>query len=236
MPDEQLGDALAATIETARAAERDLFAALDPGVIERPIREGDWNPKDFQAHLTAWRGRHAQRLARIREGREPLARLEGQEEDEINAELRAERVDWAWQAIAAEADAVAEQLVAELRQAGQEVLRGPDRLIDLTFGNGLIHTLSHIRWLLEAGVELDAARVARYEADALRVATSPAIPAGSRAAETYNIACHHALRGSLDLSRQLLRDAFRMDPELLAFSRTDEDLRALWDELDALSG
>ena len=236
MPDDQLGDALAATIDTARTAERDLFAALDPRVIEKPIRTGDWNPKDFQAHLTAWRARHAQRLARIREGREPLPGLEGQEEDEINAELRAARVDWSWEAIVAEADAVADHLAAELRQADPEVLRGSDQLIDLTFGNGLIHTLSHVRWLLEAGVDFDPARVARYEADALRLATATEIPERSRAAETYNIACHHALRGSLALARQLLRAAFGMDRELLAFGRTDEDLRTLWDELDELAG
>jgi hypothetical protein len=236
MADHGLGEALAATIETARAAERDLFGALDGRVLERPIREGDWNPKDFQAHLTAWKDRHAERLARIRQGREPLPRSEAQEEDAINAELRAERVDWAWDALVAEADAVAERLAGELRLADPDVLRGPDRLVDLTFGNGLMHTLSHLRWLLEAGVPLDEARVARYEADALRVATAPAIPDRSTAAETYNLACHHALRGSLDVARQLLRDAFHRDPELLEFGRTDSDLAALRGELDDLAG
>ena len=108
--------------------------------------------------------------------------------------------------------------------------------IDLTFGNGLIHTLSHVRWLLEAGVQLDSARVARYEADALRLAKAPGVPQRSQAAETYNIACHHTLRGSLAVARRLLRDAFRMDPELLAFSRTDEDLVVLRDQLDKLGG
>jgi hypothetical protein len=235
MPDQQVGEALAITIETARDAERDLFGALDRTALERPIREGDWNPKDFQAHLTAWKARHAERLARIREGLEPLPGS-GQEEDAINAELRATRVDWPWKALVAEADEAADRLADELRQADPAVLRGPDRLVDLTFGNGLIHTLSHIRWLQEAGVALDPARVARYEADALRLVTAPVLPERSQATETYNLACHHALRGSLDLARQLLRDAFRKDRELLAFSRTDSDLLALRDELDELAG
>jgi hypothetical protein len=235
MADDDLGDALAVTIETARDAERDLFGALAPSVIERPIRAGDWNPKDFQAHLTAWKARHAERLARIREGRQPLPG-DGQEEDAINAELRATRVDWTWDALVAEADEAADRLAGELRQADPEVLRGPERLVDLTFGNGLIHTLSHIRWLQEAGVPLDPARVARYEADALRLVTAPALPTRSQAVETYNLACHHALRGSLDVARRLLRDAFRKDPEMLAFSRTDVDLVALRDELDELAG
>ncbi|HJP88130.1 MAG TPA: hypothetical protein VJ850_03770 [Candidatus Limnocylindrales bacterium] len=236
MPDQTLGEALAITIETARAAERELFGGLDRDAIERPIRSGDWNPKDFQAHLTAWKDRHAERLARIREALEPLARLEGQEEDEINAELRATRLDWSWDALVAEADAVAARLAGELRQADPDVLRGPDRLVDLTFGNGLLHTMSHIRWLLEAGIELDGSRVAQYEADSLRLVEAPALPERNRAAETYNLACHHALRGSLDIARRLLRDAFGTDPELLAFSRTDPDLEALRGELDELGG
>jgi hypothetical protein len=236
MTDDALTAALAATIDTARTAERDLFGSLDPAARDRPIRPGDWSPKDFQAHLSAWKGRHAVRLARLRGSQEPADADAESEEDAINARLRATRVDWAWDAITDEADEAAARLVAEIRQADPEEFRASDRLINLTFGNGLIHTLTHVRWLLEAGVPLDGARVAAFERDALRVAGVAAVPEHPRAAEIYNIACHHALRGSLDLARGLLRDSFRLDPGLVEFSRTDEDLVAIRGELEDLAG
>ena len=236
MTDDSLTDALALTIETARSAERDLFGGLDSEIRERPIRAGDWNPKDFQAHLTAWKARQAERFAAVREGRELLPPMEDQEEDAVNAELRAARIDWDWAAIVHEADEVADRLIRELRQADPEVLRASDRLMSGTFGNGVLHTLTHARWLLEAGVPLDRGRVAAFEDEALRVVTASALPEKARAVGVYDLACYHALSGSPDLARSLVRDAFRMDPELVEFSRTDADLESIRGDLDGLAG
>lgn len=236
MTDASLTGALARTIETARSAERDLFGGLGGSVLERPIRPGDWNPKDFQAHLTAWKARQADRFAAMREGRELPPPMDDTEEDAINAELRSTRVDWDWAAIVEEADAVAERLSLELRKSDPEVIRASDRLMSGTFGNGVLHTLTHLRWLLEAGVPLDRARVAAFEDEALRVVSVAAIPEKGRAVGLYDIACYHALSGSPDIARNLLRDAFRMDPELVEYSRTDEELQSIRGDLDSLAG
>jgi hypothetical protein len=236
MTGETLTDALAATIRTTRSAERDLFGGLDEAVRERPIRAGDWNPKDFQAHLTAWKARQADRFAAVREGRELPPPMDDQEEDALNAELRATRIDWDWPAIVDEADAVAERLVQEIRQADPGVLRASDRLMSGTFGNGVLHALTHVRWLLEAGVPLDRTRVAAFEGEALSVVSDPGIPDKARAVGLYDLACYHALSGSPDVARSLLRDAFRLDPELVEYGRTDDELRSIRDELDSLAG
>ena len=232
---EELTDSLAQTIETARSAERDLFGGLDEAIRTRPIREGDWNAKDFQAHLTAWKARQADRFTAMREGRELPPPMEDPEEDALNAKLRAARIDWDWAAIVEEADAVADRLVREIGQSDPAVLRASDRLIPGTFGNGVLHTLTHLRWLLEAGVPLDRGRVASFEDEALRVVSAAAIPERARAIAFYDIACYHALSGSPDLARNLLRDAFRMDPELVEFSRTDEELLSIRDDLEGLA-
>jgi hypothetical protein len=236
MTGETLTDALAATIRTTRSAERDLFGGLDEAVRERPIRAGDWNPKDFQAHLTAWKARQADRFAAVREGRELPPPMDDQEEDALNAELRATRIDWDWPAIVDEADAVAERLVQEIRQADAGVLRASDRLMSGTFGNGVLHALTHVRWLLEAGVPLDRTRVAAFEGEALSVVSDPGIPDKARAVGLYDLACYHALSGSPDVARSLLRDVFRLDPELVEYGRTDDELRSIRDELDSLAG
>jgi hypothetical protein len=235
MTDAPLTDALATTIETARRAERELFGGLDQAVLERPIRPGDWNPKDFQAHLTAWKGRQAERFARRREGLEPLPSTEVEEEDAINAELRRSRIDWDWDEIVAEADTVADRLIDEVRRADPDLLRASDRLISGTFGNGVLHTLTHVRWLLEAGVPLDRARVSAFADEALRVFAAPAIPEKARAVGIYDLGCHHALSGAPDVARGVLREAFRLDPELVEFSKTDGDLTSIRGDLDALA-
>jgi hypothetical protein len=234
MTDESLADALARTIETARSAERDLFGGLDRATLERPIRDGDWNPKDFQAHLTAWKARQAERFAATRERPEAAPPTEDQEEDALNAELRATRIGWDWAAVVVEADEVADRLIDELRRADADVLGASERLMTGTFGNGVLHTLTHVRWLLEAGVPLDRTRVAVFEDDALRALDSAAIPKVARATGLYDLACYHVLRGSPDLGRSLLRDAFRMDPELVEFSRTDDELLSIQDDLESL--
>jgi hypothetical protein len=236
MTDESLLDALAATIQTTRRAERDLFGGLDDAARERPIRAGDWNPKDFQAHLTAWKARQADRFAAVREGRELPPPMDDQEEDALNAELRATRIDSDWAAIVDEADAVAERLVDEIRQADPEVLRASDRLMSGTFGNGVLHTVTHVRWLLEAGVPLDRTRVSVFEGEALRDISTPAIPDKARAVGLYDLACYHALSGSPDVARSLLRDAFRLDPDLVGYSHTDAELLSIRDDLDGLAG
>jgi hypothetical protein len=235
MNDDSLLGALALTIATARSAERDLFGGLDPATLERPIREGDWNPKDFQAHLTAWKARQADRFAAIREGRETPPSMEDREEDALNAELRATRIDWDWAAVVVEADAVADRLIDELGRVDPNSLRASERLMTGTFGNGVLHTLTHVRWLREAGVPLDRARVAVFENEALRVLDSAAIPEVARAAGIYDLACYHVLSGSPYLARKLLRDAFRLDPELVQFSRTDEELVSIRDDLGGLA-
>jgi hypothetical protein len=116
------------------------------------------------------------------------------------------------------------------------MLRASDRLMSGTFGNGVLHTLTHVRWLLEAGVPLARARVAVFEDEALRAVNAAAIPELARAVGVYDLACYHALSGSPDLARNLLRDAFRMDPELVEFSRTDEDLLSIRGDLAGLVG
>ncbi len=229
-------DALVTTIETARSAERDLFGGLDPAVLQRPIRPGDWNPKDFQAHLTAWKGRQADRFARDREDVAPLPRTQDEEEDAINAELRLARIGWDWAAVVAEADRVADRLIDELRRADPDALRASDRLISGTFGNGVLHTLTHVRWLVEAGVPLDQARVSAFTDEALRVLDAPAIPEKARAVGIYDLGCHHALSGAPDMARALVSKAFRLDPELIEYGKTDAELDSIREDLDDLAG
>ena len=230
---EAVVDSLVAFLRTTREAERDVFGSLDPGVRDRPMREGDWSPKDHQAHLTAWKARQANRYAATGRGEEPGQTAE-EETDAINAELQAARADWTWDAIVDEADEVNERLIREISATSAETFARYDRLVGGTFGNGPFHALQHFGLVEEAGVGADSARIALFLEELATVANTGGLTDSDAAIALYNIACYHALAGRLDEARPFLRRAFGLSPDLVQFSMDDSDLTALRDELEDL--
>jgi hypothetical protein len=231
--DDRLVAALVEQLRVMRDAERDLFGALAPVVRDRPMRPGDWSPKDHQAHLTAWKARQVERIRAIRMG-EPFP-ADDRETDEINAELQATRADWAWDDVAAESDEVSDRLEAEIRAAGSAVLIDSQRLIGGIFGNGPFHAITHFAWLVDAGVGIDEARLATFIDAEERLLEAADLPDSDRGVGLYNLACAHAVAHRLDRARAILRDAFRMRPDLAEFAKEDPDLVDLREELGALS-
>lgn len=51
----------------------------------------------------------------------------------------------------------------------------------------------------------------------------------------YNLACYACVEGDLAQARPLLREAFQLAPHLAEDAGEDEDLRALWADLDGLT-
>ena len=227
-------DALVDHVRSTREAERDIFGALDPAVRDRPMRPGDWSPKDHQAHLTAWKTRQADRYEAIRNGREPL--VDEREDDEINAELQATRADWAWEDVEREADEVSRRLESEIAATDPTALAANDRLIAGTFGNGPFHAITHFGWLNEAGVGVDQSRLDAFMEEQEEKLRGEALSERDRGTGLYNLACAHALAGRLDRARSLLREAFRLRSDLREFANEDPDLEELRDELPVLAG
>ena len=230
-----VSDPLVATLveqlRVVRQAERDIFGGLEPAVRDRPLRPGDWSPKDHQAHLTAWKGRQAERIRATRTG-EPFP-TDDREDDVINAELQATRADWTWEAIAAESDEISERLGAEIRAAGGPTLIASQRLVPGIFGNGTFHAITHLSWLVDAGIGVDEERLAAFIDAEERLLADAEIPDADRGAGLYNLACAHAVAGRLERARALLPAAFRLRPDLAEFAKKDPDLVELRDELAA---
>lgn len=231
-PDDPLIGELLKHLRATRQAERDVFGRLDPTVRDRPMRPGDWSPKDHQAHLTMWKGRQADRYLAVREGREPLT--DDREDDEINAELHATRADWPWDDISAEADAVSARLESEVLAADPAVLRDNERLVGSTFGNGPFHALTHFGWLIEADVGALEERVNTFVDAEEHLLGGTGLPDRDRALGLYNLACAHTLAGRLERARPMLSEAFRLRPDLRDWAQQDTDLDALRGELPAL--
>ena len=199
------------------------------------MRPNDWSPKDHQAHLTAWKARQARRFAAAREGIEIPAVHDAGETDELNAEFQAARADWTWDAVVAEADQVSDQLQSEISATDPELIARSERLLDGTLGNGAFHAITHFGWLVEADVGVRADRVSEYVDEVVGQIRASRLPQSEVGASIYNAACFRALHGQLDQARELLREAFQLDPELVTFSREDEDLIELRDQIDELA-
>jgi hypothetical protein len=231
MEQRRLQDDIVATLQAAREAERDIIGALPEEVRLAPGPDGGWTPKDIQAHLSLWKARQAERHAAARRG-EAMAPPD-EDLDAINAELHASRVDWGWEAIAAEADQVTDELVAEIQATDLEKLLGNKRLLGGTMGNGASHALEHLPALARAhDREERVLALAREIEDIIR---GSAFPDTDKGVFLYNQACFHALGGRLDEARALLPDAFRVRPDLAQWAQQDSDLEALRAELRALA-
>ena len=216
-------------IRAARAAERDVLAALDAGVRDAPAADGGWSPKDVQAHLTAWKGRTVERLRALRVGlSEPIE----VETDEANAAFHAERSGWTWDQVLADADATTDELVAEIQAASDETLSLP-RISGTIMGNGSEHTLTHLT-PIAAGAGLES-RTLGLADDITAIIDRGGWPARAAAYARYNLACFHALSGNLDVARSLLRQALPEQEELREYAPKDDDLIALRDELPTLA-
>lgn len=222
---------LVGALRAAAEAEHEVFSAIVPGEREVPAADGGWSPKDVLAHLAAWRGHQVARMRAIREGREEPA--DGGETDEINAVIHAERAEWTWARVLADAEASSSGLVAEVEAASDETL-ATDRINGTIMGNGPEHDLAHLPGAAaRAGLE---ARVGTLADTVAGMVDRGGWPDRAAAYARYNLACFQALGGRLDPARRLLRQALAEREDLRAFAPDDADLVALRDELPTLLG
>ncbi len=226
-----LRSSLIDSLRACREAERAIFGALDPAVRDAPGPDGDWSPKDHQAHLSAWRNRQATKMAAARAGLpEPALPAEGV--DATNAIFHAERAGWAWPEVVADADATADELIAQIEAASDEAL-ADQKVIGSIMGDGPEHDLGHLGPIASIVGMTD--RVLAL-ADLTRAMLDRGDwPDRAAAYARYNLACFHALNGDLDTARALLRLALPGQDELLTLAPADDDLIALRDEIPTLS-
>ena len=222
-------------LQSMRRAEREVFGSLTASLRDAPIRPNDWSPKDHQAHLTAWKSRQVRRFAAARDGVEIPPLSDGPETDELNAEIHASRAHWTWDALVEEANQVSDQLENEIAATDPGLIASSERLLGGTLGNGPFHAMTHFGWLIDAGVGVDEGRVGEYVDEVVRLLRTSRLPRPDVGAGVYNAACFRALRGQSDAARDLLREAFSLDPELIEWSKQDEELVALRHELDELA-
>ncbi len=224
-------------LTATRAAERDLFGMLDADARTAPASIGEWSAKDVQGHLAAWRAIEARRLQAAAADDASLTAGDPaptDPDDPANARLHAERVDWTWDEVAAEADASVAALVAAIGESTSDALCDCSNEIAGTGASGVNHAMAHLSDIARLG-----GGEARYDAYAREIAAvllRNHLPPRDSGVILYNVACHHALTGELDDARSALRIAFARRPDLLEHAGTDPDLVSLREELTVLAG
>jgi hypothetical protein len=221
-----LTSSLIEAISIARNTERDIFGTFDP--VERDRTGTDeWSPKDHQAHLGAWRRRQIEKMTALRT-ETPDPGLPATDVDSSNAIFHAERSNWSWEEVYADAEVTSDLLMREVSAAGDSGLADSELLLSVV-GNGPGHALEHLA-AVSGAVDARSAVVALAEAlDAL--IDKGGWPSRSAAFARYNLACFHALAGRLDAARALLHRALPEQEELRELAPKDDDLLALRDEL-----
>ncbi len=230
-------EALILFATAARVAERAVFDGI---ATDRRNRRpsGGWSPKDVLAHISAWRDRQALRLqAGVDRNRAPsparmALRFDDATLDTMNARSHAERANWTWEHVEADADASSARLIAALRATDEMLLKDSAILVGSILGSGPLHDLEHLsavpgvrrktpsRGLVAVGREIAKAGVLATDDAGLLL---------------YNLACREALEGRIASARRVLRSALRIRPDLRAYAAQDADLVRLHGELGALS-
>ena len=227
---------LAEMLDAMRAAERDLFEMI-PSERREATSIGSWSAKDVRAHMAAWRAIEARRLEAAAGGQVSQDDDPATDDpvDDSNAILHDRYADWSWGAVAREADASVDALLAAIERSSTEMLCECDGTYAGIGANGVNHAMGHLPEVAglagTPGRERFGAFVQQVEAILRRGHLMPR----DSGVILYNIACARAVAGDLDETRRLLRAAFSRRAELREVARDDPDLAALGEELATLA-
>lgn len=230
-------EALIVFVEAAREAERAVFGKIPPRRRDRGIGDS-WSAKDVLAHISAWRDRQARRLtagtsgARAPSPSRMAIRLNDAALEAVNARSHAQRAEWAWEQVEADADVSAERLIAALRATDSGLLGSGELLVGSILGSGPLHDLEHLSAV--PGSRRTAPSRALVQVGR-RIAESGALGESNAARLLYNLACREALDGRLASARRLLDSALGMRPALSSMAKADHDLLRLRSGLEALT-
>lgn len=198
-----------------------------------------WSAKDVVAHLTEWVVRLAHDLDLAEQPEATRAIPPNYDNiDETNAEIYAQYQALSWDEVLAEMKrsfaAVREYALAatdlELDNPHRVPWREGRPLWRMLVGTAVEHPILHLGYYhIGQGNLSEAARL--QETSASRLLELDDTPTW-RGAQTYNIACIQALSGQKEKSLVNLAEAFRLNPELIEWSKQDPDLVGLHQDPD----
>jgi len=196
-----------------------------------------WAAKDVIAHNAAWKGRLAENLLAVSQGRAPR-RAEDFDFGRENAALFEEHRAKVWDQVVALADQAYLGLVEQVEGLAEEELVScevfhwqKDRpLWRLIVGTGYNHPFTHMAEYHRN--RDDSVRAGELIGEMARPLVDLDDSPTWQGVVKYNLACHHSLLGRKDDAINELREALQLDPELRDWSKQDPDLDPIRGEPD----
>jgi len=199
--------------------ERSLIGTLD-----------EWSVKDAIAHTATWKGRMAHNLLAVSQGKAPTQVDDYDRENEVIFERFREQP---WEQVLALAEdsyrSLADQVgaIEEGELGSQTVLPWQEgrALWELVVGNGYTHVILH---LAECHRNRGDTRRADEVSEAMARSSSE-LDASPRwqGIVRFNLACHYSLSGEKSKAIRELREALKLNPELIKWSKKDPDFEPI---------
>lgn len=214
-------------LDLSRSLQQQLIGDLDP--VERTANGTweNWSVKDELAHVIAWQLNSLARIAALLHA-EPVPDFS--DYHTINEAIYKTNHDRTLAEIAAEGDRAYADFVALIQSSSEDDLtrslpfseKESSSLVAQIMSNGFEHPAVHYADNYRRRGDLTKATQV-YETSVAAVTDWPEQYGVAR----YNLACFYALSGQADQAIGALREALRLRPDLLEWSKQDTDLVSL---------
>ena len=215
-------------VQNTYADLMDLVASLSP---QEKMAKGNlklWSAKDMVAHLNFWERHFINQLDKLAKSEKiPMA---GDYFDQVNDGVLYEHMDQTLEDALSEYQQIHAELLKKYENFSAEDLSDPKKfawlegrpMSDRILGNSVWHPQSHIAGFYAKHGKLEKA-TQMQEALTEKLRGFPTW--GPTAA--YNLACFYALNGMKEKAVLKLKEAFKLRPDLMEWSKQDSDLNSL---------
>jgi rhodanese-related sulfurtransferase len=217
----------------ARQQEREMVERLSEAERSAMGAPDHWVAKDFLANILLWKELQAQKLAAALRGETPPVWNDTERVHQINAAGFLRFQHRTFGEVREEGAHIFESFIAQVDRLSDEELNDPNHfawqegepLRGETLGNGLWHPCNQIAtFYLQSDRRSCALRLQEVLLEVVRQVDMPPENFG---VVIYNQVCFYATNGWPDKALQLLPEALRLRPTLIAWSQHDADLDRL---------
>lgn len=198
-------------MDTLSEAERKVDGTLE-----------QWSAKDLLAHITAWKERGAENLARAQRGE---TRSQPNSIEELNEEIFTTSQDRSWQDVRDQAERAFTALVAQVEQHPEKAFANQEDIVWQTMACGGKHPYRHIaEFSLQQGNVEQATSLYEELIEGMRHMPLPPQELGRA---RYQFACFYATTGQIAKAIEELSQAQQLEPRAVEWLKQDNTLDAL---------
>jgi hypothetical protein len=195
----------------------------------------DWSPKDILAHMTAWKEQVVINVQAGKRGESEPVKVDYQV---LNGEFFEKHYARSWEEILEYRRETQKDLLKELEAMSDDdfkrtegvPMQGGRPLWQMVVGIVFTHPMGHLRDpVLARG---DYARAVEMQKEICRLLSELDDDDAWMGAQQYNLACTYSLVGQKDNAIRTLREALKMTPDLVEWSKKDPDFEPIRDHPD----